>query len=146
MYKISIIPGVQGCVYKLWYADRYVVVKAKTLVRSVQTIEVDLGYFFTEREKEKNLYYDFYIHIEANPGHEFKIELILQSNNPFELLKAEFLALEHGYGDEKCMNKEFEPYIPKNTQRKGKKSWINRGYYLNFMNWKKKHLIQSTIQ
>lgn len=146
MYKIPLIPDVQGCVYKLWYSERYIIVKAKTLLRSVQTIEVDLGYFFKGREKEKNLYHDFYIHIECSPDQDFKIEVILQSDNPYELLKAEYIALEQGYSDINCMNKIFEPYVPKATQKNGKKSWINRGYYLNFMQWKKRRLNQNKTE
>src|SRR5690242_20472505 len=103
MNRIKLIPNVEGCVYRLWYADRFIIIKGKTLFRSIQTIEVDLDYFFKGTEKEKNLYHDFYIHIQANPFQQFNIELILQSNNPYELLKAEYLALEQGYGDLKCM-------------------------------------------
>ena len=42
--------------------------------------------------------------------------------------------------DSKCLNLYFDPYIPNGTNRGNRKSWINKGYYLNFMQWKKKQV------
>ena len=70
----------------------------------------------------------------------------MKSNNPLELLKTEFFELSKAKYDPNCLNNDFDVYIPKFTQVNGKKSWINRGYYLNFMQWKKKQLNQSMIE
>jgi hypothetical protein len=145
---IEIPIGIEGCVYKLWYNDRYVIIKCKTLQRSIFGIKTDLHYFFKETrggQREANLYYDFYSYIESNQSGVFQIEIILASNHPLELLKSEHIALEEAYVDERCLNKDFNVYIPKFTQVNGKKSWINRGYYLNFMIWRKKRE-QNTIK
>jgi|SRR5690242_11796738 len=148
-FEINIPNNIDGCVYKLWYYDRYVIIKCKTLARSIYGIKTDLRYFFKETrggQRETNLYYDFYSYIEANPSRTFKVEIILASNHPLELLKSEHISLEDAYADPKCLNKDFNVYIPKFTQVNGKKSWINRGYYLNFKQWVKKRANQKTIE
>lgn len=139
--KIEILPGIEGCVYKLWYADKYIVVKCKTLVRSVQNINTNIEYYFkhlNHDKHQKDNYLQFYQHIQQHPGKQFKIDILLQSNNPYQLLIAEQTALDAGMEDENCLNILFDAYIPQSTQRNGEKSWINRGYYLNFCIWRKK--------
>jgi hypothetical protein len=110
------------------------------MVRSVQNLNTGLLYFFKNTPKGRNpndLYFNFYNHVTDNPFNKFEIEVILASDNPYELLKAEYSTLKAGKEAGECLNLNNEPYIPENTQVNGKKSWINRGYYLNFMDWKK---------
>jgi hypothetical protein len=110
------------------------------MVRSIQNLNTGLLYFFKNTKKGRNpndMYFNFYSHVAENPFNSFKIELVLASDNPYELLKAEYLALIDGKDKNQCLNANKEPYIPEHTQVNGKKSWINRGYYLNFMDWKK---------
>lgn len=114
------------------------------MFRSVQNLNTGLMYFFKNTKKGRNpndLYYNFYNHVADNPFNKFKIDLILVSDNPYELLKAEYLSLEAGIKENQCLNANKEPYVPQYTQVNGKKSWINRGFYLNFMDWKKTHEI-----
>src|SRR5690242_17623892 len=147
-HQIDVPENIEGCVYKLWYADKYIILKCKTLARSIFGIKTDLHYFFKGTPggtKESDLYFDFYVHVQEVPFQKFKVEIILSSNNPLELLKCEQIELEKAYDDPNCMNKSFEVYIPKHTQVNGKKSWINRGYYLNFMQWMRKRANQNTI-
>lgn len=148
-YEIELVPDIQGCVYKLWYAGRYVIVKCKTLWRSAQNISSGLNYFLKgtpKGRKEEDLYHEFFTYVQENPFQKFTIDIVLSSNNPLELLKSEFFELAKAKYDPRCLNNNFDVYIPKFTQVNGKKSWINRGYYLNFMQWKKKQLNQSTIE
>lgn len=132
--------GIGACVFKLMYNGKYVVVKCKTLIRAVENINTGLKYFFKNTPKGRNpndLYYKFYNFVAENPFHSFSIDPIIISENPYELLKAEHIALEVGEKDGDCLNQFFGVYIPEFTQVNGKKSWINRGYYLNFMEWRR---------
>ncbi len=145
-YEIHIPANIEGCVYKLWYANRYVIVKCKTIVRSVQNIKSGLDYFFKgtpKGRKDDDFFHEFFTHVQLHPFENFEIEMIFASNNPYELLKTEQAELFKAKYDPQCLNQSFDAYIPKFTQVNGKKSWINRGYYLNFMIWKKKRLNQS---
>lgn len=141
-YQVNDIPELSGhVVYKLWYRDKYVIVAGKTIQRSVQNINIGLKYFFLETKKGRkpsDRYYNFYCFVADHPFYSFRIEIVSESPDPLSFLKAEHSALQNAKGDENCLNTVFEVYIPQYTQVNGKKSWINRGYYLNFMNWKQK--------
>jgi hypothetical protein len=147
-YKVEIPVIESSCVVKVWYDGKYIIAKCKTLGWLKYSIETDIKYFLKNTpkgRKEGNLFYDLYSYILENQGKELSVEVIFTSDSPFELLKAEHMELKKATQDPRCLNKDFEPYIPKFTQINGKKSWINRGYYLNYMNWKRKFAIQSMI-
>lgn len=141
-YQINEIPDVKNhVVYKLWYHEKYVVIAAKTIQRSIQNLNIGLQYFFKNTPKGRNpndLYYKFYNHVADNPFDSFRVEILYETANPYKHLIAEQTLLWAAKNDENCLNKSFDAYIPQNTQVNGKKSWINRGFYLNFMMWKKK--------
>lgn len=151
-YSIQIpsdIDQFQGYVYKLWYQERFVIVKCKTLWRSVDNITKGFSFFLTgtkKAQKEEDYYHEFFVFVQENPFNDFRVEVILQSNNPLELLICEQKQLNIAKYDPRCMNNNFSAYIPKFTQVNGKKSWINRGYYLNFMQWKKKQTNRSMTE
>lgn len=125
-------------VYKIWYANKYVIVGGKMLARSVANINTALNYFFKDTTNGRNpndMYYNFYCHVDEYPMQEFRIEILSDNASAYEYLKNWFLELDKGRQDPQCLNLYFEPYIPKGTQRK-KKSWLNRGCYLNYMKWR----------
>ena len=140
-YQISEIPDNTGhVVYKIWYADKYVIIGGKMLARSIGNINTSLEYFFKDTpggRSPKDMYYNFYCHVDDNPMQEFRIEILHDTENVFQYLKNWHLELIKGEQDAQCLNLYFEPYIPKSTQRK-KGSWLNRGAYLNYMKWKQK--------
>lgn len=140
-YQVTEIPDLTGhIVYKLFYQNKYVVVAGKTIQRSIENINTGLLYFFKNTPKGRNpndRYYKFYCYVADNPFGNFSIDIVYRTENPFEFLKSEHLALQEAKKNENCLNTSFEVYIPQFTQVNGKKSWINRGYYLNFMNWKR---------
>jgi hypothetical protein len=141
-YKIKETPDVKGhVVYKLWYANKYVVVAGKTIERSIENINTGLLYFFKDTPKGRNpndIFYNFYCHVDDFPVNDFSVEIIHTTENPYQHLKAWSLELMKAKEDSKCLNLYFDPYIPNGTNRGNRKSWINKGYYLNFMQWKKK--------
>ncbi len=136
-------------VYKLWYHDHYVVVSGKTIERSIQNINTGLYYFFKDTPKGRNpndIFYNFYCHVDDFPFETFRIEVLSDTDNPYQHLKSVFLELRKAKGDQRCLNLYFEPYIPEKTNKGKQKSWINKGYYLNYMQWKKKFSNQNTIE
>jgi len=139
-YQISEIPESKGhVVYKIWYANKYVIVAGKMLVRSVGNINTNLGYFFKDTTNGRNpndMYYNFYCHVDDNPFQKFTIEILSDTQSTYQYLKNWHLELLKSKTDWRCLNLYFEPYIPKSTQKK-KGSWLNRGAYLNYMKWKR---------
>ncbi len=140
-YQISEIPESTGhVVYKIWYANKYVIVAGKMLVRSVANINTNLEYFFKDTANGRNpndMYYNFYCHVDDNPFQKFTIEILSDTESTYQYLKNWHLELLKAKTDWKCLNLYFEPYIPRSTQKK-RGSWLNRGSYLNYMKWKKK--------
>lgn len=139
-YKINDIPEAKHhVVYKIWYADKYLIVGGKTLVRSIANINISLSYFFKDTAMGRNpndLYYNFYCHVDDNPMQEFRVEILFETKNIYKYLVTWHKELLKGQDDSQCLNLYFEPYIPKSTQRKNG-SWLNRGAYLNYMKWRK---------
>lgn len=142
-YQIENIPEAKGhVVYKLWYENKYVVVAGKTIERSVANLNTGLFYFFKDTPKGRNpndIFYTFYCHVDDFPFKEFTIEIVNITENPYQHLKSLFMELRKAKEDTRCLNLYFEPYIPVRTNKGKQKSWINRGYYLNYMQWKKKY-------
>lgn len=138
---------VESCVYKLYYGDRYVIVKGKTLSGSVYLIERGYAAMLTagggtgwgrggQGQKEwdgvNTYYFKFYSFIQKHPGLQFKIELLLESTNHYDLLKTEQLALNESIKDSKCLNSNLTSYIPIYRKKTRMYGWINKGSVLAF--------------
>lgn len=139
---------IQGCVFKLYFGEYYIVLMGKSLFRQVETVRNDINRYFKDTSKGqsvKNLYYHFYKHIYSIRSGKFHFELILESDKPYQLLKCCQQELDRGFEDTYCLNTCYEPYINKDLQKpiKDRKFiwWINRGQYLNFKRWQSKRVI-----
>lgn len=146
-YDVNIPDNIESCVYKLWYSDKYIIEKCKNLPISVQKIVNGLNCFIKNTphgRDRKNLAYKFFNYIlwNQNEDIDLRIEVVFVSKNPYQLLIREQEELYNAKNDESCLNISFDAYIPIFTQVNGVGSWINRGYYLNFMQWKKKKLVK----
>lgn len=144
-YQINAYPFCKAhVVYKIHYDGKYLVVAGKTIQRSIQNINTGLFYFFKATPKGQqtdDLYYKFYEYVSAHPFKPFEIELMMDTSSPFQMLKHEHQLLQFGKNDPLCLNSKFDVYIPQFTQVNGKKSWIKRGYYLNFCKWLKRQTL-----
>lgn len=130
--------NVQGCVFKLFWGEKYVIVKCKTFAYAKKIIEKSMFYHFKTGMND-NLYGRFFDYIKTAPFYSLRVEILAETENPYQLLIKEQLSLNEAKNDQNCLNASFDAYIPQFTQVNGKGSWINRGYYLNFMIWKKRH-------
>lgn len=118
------------------------------LIRQVDSIRYDIERFLKQTTLGRNqnsLYFKFYEYIADNPKGKYKFELLFTHAKPYQLLKHCQIELNKASLDDNCLNSQFTPYINKsiqlalNKQNPKKVWWVNRGSYLNFMNWKKKH-------
>jgi hypothetical protein len=132
---------VEYCVFKLYYADKYIVMMGKTLFRQVEIIRDDLRKYFAGRRDYKDIYFNLYEYIYNNPNKKFRFEFLLTTENPYRLLQKCQLELDEGVGDTNCLNSNFVPYLSRMIQtppiylKKHYPYWINRGHYLNFRKW-----------
>jgi hypothetical protein len=136
---IPFIPDVQGCVFKLYWSKFYIVIKVKTFLRQRTIIQESLDRFLRKGTPDHH-YTSFFEYIKDHPGENFRVEVLFESENPYMLLKHEQIWLDKSKNDIYCLNTIFEAYIPKGIQG-SRRSWINRGHYLNFRMWLKRRVI-----
>lgn len=126
---------VENCVYKLYYGDRYIIVKGKTLSGSIYLIEKGYANFISswggidgkEWDDDTNLFYKkFYLYIHKHPKKQFTLEIVLESNNPYQLLLKEQELLDVSIKKAKCLNSNVEAYIPKFREKSQSYGWIDK--------------------
>lgn len=145
-------------VYRLWYGDRYVIAKGKTLPGSIYLIQKGLAYFLAgggrvgkgtpagepgkghqEGQGKNTYYFQFYQFIKENPGLKWSVELILEHDNGYQLLKREQIELEAAIKDKKCLNSNVIAYIPKFRKESALYGdWIKPTHVLNFKKFLKR--------
>lgn len=131
---------VAACIYKLYYGDRYVIIKGKTLAGSIYFV-LQNGYskFLAagggtgrkkggagqkEWEESNHFYKKFYRWVKKN-SFTFTVEVILESDDAYELLKREQIELNKSIRDKKCLNNNVLAYIPKYREKTGMYGWIS---------------------
>lgn len=116
-------------VYKLYYGDRYVVNKGKTLAGSLFLMQKGLGYYLAydhhkESKFEKDYFSAFYEFIRKNPNKAFRVEIVLTSADAYEILKTEQLELNKAMKYKKCLNGNIQSYVPTLNPKTGMHGWI----------------------
>jgi hypothetical protein len=138
---------VEGCLYKLFYGNKYIIAKGKTLAGSIFLLEKGYAYFLVggggqgnnatgEGHKEgdgKNSYYHkLYSYIKKNPGLMWRLEVLLETNNGYDLLKREQQELNAAIKDKNLLNNNLYSYIPKYRSTTKMYGWLNKGSVLAF--------------
>jgi hypothetical protein len=129
---------INGCVYRLTYGGKFIIVKGKTLAGSLFQVQKGFGWFTDNMDNA--LYSHFYKHIKSNPGKKFTVRVLLHSSNPYNLLKREQKELDMGRYNPNMLNNSLEAYIPIYNEFSGKYGWIDKVYIMNFQ----KHLKSPT--
>jgi len=149
-YKIDNLAQIQlqnygNVVYKLMYGRAYVIVKGKDLYGSLRQIQKSLNQYAkgsAGQHSKKSLYWKFFGYITSHPGSHFKVEVLLHSNNPYRLLKAEQHYIKKGKKDKNCQNVRTGAYIPKWNSDEGAYNWIAKNAVLNYNRYIDKPYIQ----
>lgn len=142
---------VKGCVFKLYYGEKYIISMGRSLAWPIKTIQADIDRYSENMDSAKSkerLYWKFCRYVKLAKEREYRIEVLFESENPYQLLQRCQIELDNSKDDTNCLNTFFEPYLSKRIQTaprylKGRKykdgteniSWINRGHYLNFKRW-----------
>lgn len=130
------------CVYKLLFNDRYVIVKAKNHISSIEAIQKSLNQFMRHSEVQRNptnLYYHLFTYVEKVQEGMFVVDSIIESDSYYELLKCEQMELNKAVKDKKCLNNNTEAYIPQFNDITSTYGWIPKQAVLNFKKWLKKN-------
>jgi hypothetical protein len=141
----------QGCVYKLFYNDYYIIQVGETFAKSINVVHTAL--FYTAKgtksaEKEGTMFFKLTEAVKNAPHGQYAIEILLVSDKPYQLLKQGQMALFGAKNDPFCLNRSFDVYVGKYIQHPKShqkwKWWANRGHYLNFLRWKKAELLRQS--
>lgn len=142
IYSLPKVYGTGPCVYRLAYGDHFVIVKAKDHQKSVEGIQKALNQFMRQSELQRqptNLYFHFFSHIEKKKRSDgiFTVEILMEGDNQYELLKKEQEELDDNVKNTHCLNNNITAYIPQYNETTGLYGWISKGAYLNFQKWLK---------
>lgn len=140
-FSLPKVYGTNSCLYKLLFNDRFVIVKAKDHEASVKTIQKSLNQFERGSEFQRNpnsLYYHFFDYICKHRNGMFYVEILLESDNIYKLLKAEQLEIEKNRNDKKFLLNAIQAYLPDFDETKGSYGWVPKGVGMAFLKWVKK--------
>lgn len=149
--ETDIYYGIGGCVFKVSYGGKYIISMGKYLKNALDMLNTDLtGMKFKRnslfKQDKGGRFIIFADYVYRNPGHEFKVDILLQSGSPYQLLKRCQEELDDAIADPNCLNSFFIPFLSRKIQcpikwwrereqNKNKPYWINRGHYLNYRKW-----------
>ena len=129
--------NIEGIVYKLSYAGKYVIVKGATLVGSLKIINNTYKQYDPKNERfSSHLYGHLFKHLFLTEDvGRFRIKTLAKLSSKvkqYQLLKREQMELDKARYDTNCLNNNIEAYIPcynKNTHSFG---WIETTAVANF--------------
>lgn len=136
-----------SCIYQLYYGDRFAIIKAKTLAGSIYLFVKGYAAFIgagggtgnakggkgqNEWDGTNSYYFKFYKYIHDNPGKKFRVEVIMESNSGYYLLKQEQRFLNITIQNNKCLNSNVTSYIPKFNKKTGMYGWITKRNVADF--------------
>jgi len=128
---------IEGVVYRLSYAGKYVIIKGRTMAGSLIIIDNAYRQFGPDKRRfSTHLYRYLFEHffLTEDCGR-FRIKMLAKLNsktNQYQLLKREQMELDKARYDTRCLNNNIEAYIPvysKNTHSFG---WIDTSAAANF--------------
>ena len=139
-YKIDILGDwrdaeIDSCVYKLSYGRAYVIVKAKILFGSLKAIQKSLNQYASGaagQHSKKSLYWKFFGYVTSHPNSKWKVQLLLVSDNPYKLLKAEQHYVKKAKKDKYGKNVRGGAYICKWNPELGAFNWLPVNAIMNY--------------
>ena len=124
-----------SCVYKLSYGRSYVIIKAKILYGSLKASQKSLNQYANGSEcqhSKKSLYWKFFAYVTSHPNSKFKVQILLESDNVYKLLKAEQHYVKKAKKDKYGMNTKGGAYICKWNPELGMFNWLPTNAIMNY--------------
>lgn len=130
---------VEGIVYKLSYAGKFIIVKGKTLAGSLIIIS-DTFFQFSAKKKrfQGHLYSHLYKHFKKHKDGRFRIKTVARLNKKTDhylLLKKEQMLLDRNRYNTNCLNNALQAYLPLYNESTGMYGWIPKADAMNFKKW-----------
>jgi len=136
------IPETYSC-FKIFVGRKYFIAKTKTCMWLETHLNKMLKQYNSKGLMNNDIYFPIVKHIHNTGYYECRIEFICQSDNPYEVIKAEFLELIDSRDKTLCINKDAAPYIPKFNSKTNMFGWLTRNQFLNYSKLLHKHNIKT---
>jgi hypothetical protein len=132
--------NVEGVVYKLSYAGKYIIVKGATLVGSLKIINNAYKQYDPKNERfSEHLYGHLFKHLYLTEDlGRFRIKTFAKLNcrtSQYQLLKREQMELDKARYDTNCLNNAVEAYIPKYNNTTHSFGWLTTSAVANYKKW-----------
>lgn len=138
--------SVGSCVLKLMYDNKFVIVKCKNMVTTLKGIENGLSAFIRGgTNNPEGFYFHLYNYVKANPDHKFSYEILLESDNGYELLKVEHTAIRKNIKNPDFLGNITCAHIAPYSEETQMYGWIKPIDILNFRKWLVKHPNKSFV-
>lgn len=102
-----------GSIIKLHFGKKYFILKTKALQQAVNRVAVELDQRMRLGLKPGDIYEKVVKHIHAGRVTMMRVEALLLSDDPAQLLITEHKLLKEAAKDDLCLNTTFFPMIPK---------------------------------
>lgn len=136
-YASEPVTGTYSC-FTITAGAKYFIVKAKTCQWVEMHLNKLLKAYATTGIDSKDLYFPIVKYIFNSGYYDVMVNFICQSTNPYEVIKAEYRALQLHVGKSRCLNKEKIPYVPKYNPKTKMHGWLTVNQFLNFCRLVKK--------
>lgn len=115
---------------KLTVGRKYLIVRTKSLIWLQMHLNDVLKSY--NMNGVADMYLPIVKHIHNTGYYDVQVDIICQDENPYKVIKAEFLALKEHVGQSLCLNVSTEPYTPKFNSKTGMFGWLTVNQFLNF--------------
>lgn len=144
-YVISGDNWADGSVVKIKYGNKYVIAKCKSQPATLRGIENGLNAFIRGgKNNPTGFYYHLFNYVKEHPDNKFKVITLVESENPYILLKREQQELDEGRGNPNMLNNQTEAHTPPYDPETDQYGWISKNAYLNFHKWLKRRQVPKT--
>jgi hypothetical protein len=132
--------NVEGIVYRLSYAGRYIIIKGASLLGSLTIMDDAYKQYAPDKQRfSTHLYRHWFQHffLTEDTGR-FRMKTLAKLNaktSQYQLLKREQMELDKARYDYRCLNNEIDIYIPKWNQTKNAFGWLSVSAVANFKRW-----------
>jgi hypothetical protein len=96
---------------KLTIGRKFYIVKSKSLIWLQMHLNDVLKSYNTNGVAD--MYLPIVKHVHETGYYEIQVNIICQDENPYKVIKSEFMTLKNNVGKPLCLNKSVEPYTPK---------------------------------
>jgi hypothetical protein len=120
------------CVFKILIGEHFYIGKSSNLNFVKSEIQNTYGKYLRNGISESNMFYPVVKKAHKNPTLPILIEVLLASDNGYEILKVELELLSKEFGKPLCLNMNNIPHIPKTAVAAKGSNWLTMNQSLNF--------------